>query len=105
MRIEKNNQILEEFAPFLWSYDISKMDPERHKKRIITNVLNWGTKEATDKLMEIYSREDIKETIKNPLPGEWSGKSLNYWSIIFNVHPKRTEDALRDLDVKYKRGQ
>ena len=33
--------------PFLWSYDINNLNKEIDKKRIITNVLNYGTKKAT----------------------------------------------------------
>lgn len=90
-----NKKILKKFQPFLWSYDIEKIDLEKNKKRIITNVLNLGTKEATDLLFEIYDRKDIKQQVKNPLPGEWSNKSLNYWSIIFDIKPKL--NALRNI--------
>lgn len=71
--------------PFLWSYDVDKLDLERDKKRIITNVLNWGTVQATKWLFEIYSREDIKEAITNPLPGEWGKKSLNFWGLVLDT--------------------
>ena len=86
-------EIKEVFKPFLWFYDINKIDFERDKKRIITNVLNLGTKEATDLLFEIYSKKDINEVVTSPLPGEWNKKSLNYWRLIFGVNdnelPKR----------------
>lgn len=91
----KNKKILTVFKPFLWSYDIEKIDLEKNKKRIITNVLNLGTKEATDLLFEIYDRNEIKQYVRNPLPGEWNDKSLNYWSIIFNIKPKL--NALRNI--------
>ncbi|MBU3968702.1 hypothetical protein KJ991_00585 [Patescibacteria group bacterium] len=74
--------------PFLWSYDISKMNLKRDKKRIITNILNFGTTKATDWLFSIYDKNDIKENVKNPMPGEWSEKSLNFWSIVLNVESK-----------------
>ncbi|HKK54645.1 MAG TPA: hypothetical protein VJ926_03940 [Patescibacteria group bacterium] len=45
---EKNNEKLKQFKPFLWSYDIEKLDVGRDKRRIITNVLNLGTKKACD---------------------------------------------------------
>ena len=76
--------------PFLWSYDIEKLDLLRNKKRIITNVLNLGTRKATDWLFKTYSQEDIKKTIINPLPGEWNKKSLNFWSLIFDIQPGDT---------------
>ena len=46
--------------PFLWSYDVDALDISRDKRRIITNVLNLGTSEATDWLFDTYTNEDIK---------------------------------------------
>jgi hypothetical protein len=92
---EKNNEKLKEFKPFLWSYDTQRMDLERDKRRIITNVLNLGTKKACESLFDIYTKEEIKKEIANPLPGEWNKKSLNYWSIIFDIKAKK--NALRNI--------
>ncbi|MFP4515035.1 MAG: DUF6922 domain-containing protein [Parcubacteria group bacterium] len=94
---KKNNQKLKEFKPFLWSYDIDKLDLERDKRRIITNVLNLGTERACNSLFKIYDKNDIKKEVLNPLPGEWNDKSLNYWSIIFNIKPKKTKNVLRNI--------
>lgn len=80
--------LIGKFKPFLWSYDTTKMDLVRDKNRIITNVLNLGTREATDLLFRVYGREEIKQVVKNPKPSEWDPKSLNYWSIIFDLKPK-----------------
>ena len=77
--------------PFLWSYDIEKLDLLRDKKRIITNVLNLGTAQATKWLFETYSKEDIKEALINPLSGEWNKKSLNLWGLVLSVKPGLTD--------------
>ena len=90
-------QILEKFKPFFWSFNLAKMDLEKNKKRIITNILNFGSKEATDLLFEVYDLKDIKNQVENPLSGEWSNKSLNYWSIIFDINFKSTKNVLRHL--------
>jgi len=74
--------------PFLWSYDIDALDISRDKKRIITNVLNLGTSQATNWLFSTYAREDIKDCLTNPLPGEWNNKSMALWSLLFEVQPK-----------------
>lgn len=76
-----------EVRPFLWSYDIDSLDLERDKKRIITNVLNFGTKEATDWLFRTYSPDDIRDAVSRPFHGEWDRKSLSFWSLIFGVSP------------------
>ena len=74
-------------APFLWSYDIDALDIERDKKRIITNVLNLGTERATDWLFSVYTRQDIADCLAQPLPGEWSKKSLSFWAFILGITP------------------
>lgn len=76
--------------PFLWSYDIRVLDLARDKKRIITNVLNLGTKKATDWLFEAYTKEDIKDCLIHPLPGEWNNKSIVFWSLLMDVEPGQT---------------
>lgn len=77
--------IPEFLQPFLWSYDIQKLDLQRDKKRIITNILNFGTKKATDWLFETYSKEEILGCLQHPLQGEWNKKSLLFWSFLFDV--------------------
>lgn len=76
--------------PFLWSYDITALDLVRDKKRIITNVLNLGTKPATDWLFETYTKKDIRDCLAHPLPGEWNDKSINFWSFLLNVNTEPT---------------
>lgn len=73
--------------PFLWSYDIDALDIVRDKKRIITNVLNFGTSKATNWLFDTYTKQDIKNCLLNPLPGEWNNKSMVFWSLILDVKP------------------
>jgi len=71
--------------PFLWSYNVEELDGVEDKKRIITNVLNLGTKKATDWLFSTFDEEEIKETIRQPIAGEWNKKSINFWSLVFGV--------------------
>lgn len=73
--------------PFLWSYDVNALDLSRDKRRIITNVLNFGTSQATDWLFEVYTKEDIKDCLTHPLPGEWNNKSMTFWSLMLGVKP------------------
>ena len=80
-----SNKIPPFMAPFLWSYNLSELDLEKDKKRIITNALNYGTKEATDWVFSVFEEEDIKEVVRHPLPGEWSKKSINFWGLILGI--------------------
>jgi len=80
-----NKSIPNYIKPFLWSYDFSKIDIQKDKKRIITNVLNYGTKQATEWLSSVFDKTDIVESVQHPFSGEWNKKSLNFWSFIFGV--------------------
>ncbi len=76
--------------PFLWSYDFSKLDLRKDKQRIILNILNLGTKEATDWLFSYYSKPEIKNVIINHgAKGELSDKSLNYWTLILKIDKRK----------------
>ncbi|MCX6703531.1 MAG: hypothetical protein NTV02_02505 [Candidatus Zambryskibacteria bacterium] len=86
-----NNTIPDYIKPFLWSYDFSQINLEKNKKRIITNVLNLGTKEATDWLFSVYDKVDIADAIEKPFAGEWNKKSLYFWSFIFNLKAGSTK--------------
>lgn len=91
------NQIKDVFKPFLWSYDIEKIDIKKNKKIIILNVLNYGTKKATDLLFNVYSRKEIEEIVEKSVQGEWNKKSLNYWKLFLNLkreNKKRLENVL-----------
>lgn len=87
----ENKKIPQYLKPFLWSFDFEKLDLERDKKRIITNVLNFGTKQATDWLFSVYNNKTIVDVLENPLPGEWNSKSLNFWGLIFGVKTKQAK--------------
>jgi hypothetical protein len=73
----------------LWSYDVEKLDLTRDKSRIILQTLNHGNTEAVTWLKSTYSTNDLTATIEGSTEGEWSKKSLNYWSLIFHTKPKR----------------
>ncbi len=81
-------QFLPAVRACLWSYDISALDIERDKTLIITNVLNYGTKEATDWLFATYSASQVAAVIQEPLPGRWDKKSLALWALVFGVTPR-----------------
>ncbi len=84
------NNIPDFLQPFLWSYDLSKMDMKRHKKLIVKNILDFGTAEAIDWLKENYTESEIKEAIAQTTQAEWGKKSIHLWSFIYNSFPKKT---------------
>ncbi len=85
----QNSEIPKFVAPFLWSYDIKKLDTQTHRQLIIYNILNFGSKRSTDWLFSVYSNNDIQEVLSTTPESVWSKKSLALWSFIFGVSPVR----------------
>ena len=44
----------------LWSYDTDKIDAVNDSKLVISQVLNFGTKEATDWIMNNYGKSKVR---------------------------------------------
>jgi hypothetical protein len=86
---KKTKKVPRQFQRVLWSYDIAKMDLEKDKKEIITQVLNYGTWEDLKLLYKLYPEKDIKKVIKNPQRGVWFKKVLNFWIKIYNIKLKK----------------
>ena len=82
-------KVPKQFQRALWSYDINKMDLEKDKREIITQVLNYGTWEDLKLLYKLYSEKEIKEVVKNPRRGVWFEKVLNFWVLMFNIRLKK----------------
>ncbi len=74
--------------PYLWSYDIKALDLREHKKTIIFQILNFGSKEATDWLFSTYSKEEIAKVANNVPQTEWNKKSLRLWSVVLGINPQ-----------------
>jgi hypothetical protein len=68
----------------LWSYDTDKIDVTVDKKLVISQVLNFGTKEATDWVFDYYGKSSVKEVALSMSAGQWNKKSLNFWSLILD---------------------
>lgn len=76
--------------PFLWSYDLSKIDKKEHGKIIIKNVLDFGSREAINWLQENYTEAEIRKVIAQTTQTQWSKKSINLWTLVYETSPKKT---------------
>jgi len=99
-------KVPKQFQRALWSYDVNKMDLEKDKREIITQVLNYGTWEDLKLLYKLYSEKEIKEVVvvKNPRRGVWFEKVLNFWVLMFNIHLKKEvwRKAIFSLKIEEK---
>lgn len=85
---------------YLASYALDRLDLERDKNLIITEVLNKGDFKALSWLCKIYSKKELEEVIKNPTRGVWLKDVLAYWMKIFDIKlpDKVFRQAILDLN-------
>lgn len=75
----------------LWSYDPARLDVARDKEIIIRQVLDAGTKPATDWLRSVYSEAEIGAVIADTPASAWrSRKSLALWSLVYGTFPRHS---------------
>lgn len=84
-----NNTLPQSVRAVLWSYDTNALDTLRDKDRIILQTLNQGSAEAIVWLKATYSKEELTNVLEKSSVGEWSKKSLNFWSLMLHTEPKR----------------
>jgi hypothetical protein len=81
----ENLTLPETFRPLLWSYDFSRIDPLRHKKTIIVQVLNYGTLAQWRWLVESYGRDGIRGTLAHISASEIKPRSRRLASLLLGV--------------------
>lgn len=69
----------------LWSYDLRRIDRERDKTLIITQVLNYGTWDGVKWVLKTYGEDAIREVIRKPWRGMWWPRALNFWLTMLAV--------------------
>lgn len=85
--METSEKIPNSVKAVLWSYDLNEIDFVKHKKLIITQVLNYGSRDATDWLFKTYSKDEIIQIASIIPVGQWDEKSLALWSLYLGIKP------------------
>lgn len=90
--------------PSLWSYDLSKMDPQKSARVIITQVLNYGDERQLNWLFSNYDTDSVRETLLHPSRGVWYREKLRKWLGVFHlmIDPLEFESAIVDLTARVK---
>ncbi len=87
--------IPEVVKPYLWSYNLDKIDLQKHKRLIIAQILNYGSKQATDWLFSAYTKYEIKRIAQQIPYGQWNKKSLTLWSLLLDIHPMSRQERIQ----------
>lgn len=74
------------FKPVLWSYNFKTILPEKDKKTIITNAVNYGDLRHWRWLMNFYGKKEIGDILKTIPATEIRPRVRNLAAIIFSVN-------------------
>ena len=59
-------------------------------KVYITRVFNFGTWEEWRRMKKKFSQAEIKQAVKNPLPGQWTVRGKAFAEVVFGYKmPKK----------------
>lgn len=76
----------EYFKSVLWSYDFRAVSPEKDKKTIIINAVNYGDLRHWRWLVNFYGKKEIGDILKTIPATEIRSRVKNLAAIIFSVN-------------------
>lgn len=88
--------------PYLWSYDLKRMDKKNDKETIITAILNLGDEKSVSWLFKNYNINQIKIVLKNPRRGLWHKTSLLYWQKILGVKAAKIKQEMAYIHLELR---
>lgn len=75
----------ESFRPLLWSYDFSKIDPEKDMKTIIIQAINYGNLKHWNWIINRYGLPSIKKILTSIVATEIHPRTRKLVSIMFSI--------------------
>ena len=72
------------FKTILWSYDFSKIDPEKNRKTIIINAINYGDLKHWRWLTKKYGKNVVTEVLSKIAATEIKPRARRLVSVIFS---------------------
>lgn len=99
MRIKTENSKLPLFFKHLfWGYDFSSINPDRNKKLVIVNTLNYGDLRQWRWLIKKYGKENLRGIIKIIPESEFREHVIKLIKLLFDI--KKFKYASRSAKTK-----
>ncbi|MBU4369663.1 hypothetical protein KKG58_02760 [Patescibacteria group bacterium] len=100
--MSQKTKLPKDFKPLLWSYKFSKIDPEKDKRVIIINTINYGNWRQWQWIIRKYGRKQVKQFLINTPMSEFFQRPLNLMSLLLGI--KKFKYASRNDYIKAKMG-
>ena len=94
----KDQKLPSFFRPLFWSYKFSLVDPDKNKKRIVINTINYGSWRHWLWLIKFYGEKEVKEIIEETPKTEFRVPALKLVSLLLGI--KKLKYASRSDYIK-----
>lgn len=98
----KNSKLPLFFKPLFWSYKFSSIDPQRDKKRIIINTINYGNWKNWCWITKFYGKGKVKKIIEETPRTEFRAPALKLISLLLGI--KKLKYASRSDYIRSQKG-
>ena len=73
------------FKPILWSYDFEKIDPDRNKKTIVVQAINYGDLKHWRWLAKTYGGNAVADILSKVPATEIKPRARRLASVLFSI--------------------
>lgn len=73
------------FKPLLWSYNFSRIDPDRDKRTIIINTINYGDLSHWQWIVQYYGKEMVKKILVSIPASELRPRARKLAALLFSI--------------------
>jgi hypothetical protein len=81
----KNLELPLFFKPLFWSYKFYSIDPQRDKKTIILNTINYGEWKHWIWIIKFYGKKEVKKIIEETPRTEFRAPALKLISLLLGI--------------------
>jgi len=86
------------FKSILWSYDISRIDPQRDIRTIVVQTINYGDWEHWRWLLKKYGKPRLRKLVENIPASEFRPEALALATAILDI--KKMKYASRSAYIR-----
>lgn len=73
------------FKPLLWSYRFSALDPQRQKKTVIVQTINYGDLRHWRWIVDFYGKEEVRRVLASIPASELRLRARKLAALIFSI--------------------
>jgi len=85
---------------YFWDVEFPRLDSKKDSSYITARILEYGDVKAIRWLFRALPKGKIKEVVRKSR--QFSPKSINFWSLFFNIKPNQIECLRRSYQKTQK---